>query len=305
MAVLNADGAQVEFGYIVEATYGATPEAPELKQLRFNTDSLDIVKPGLTSGEIRADRRITGLRHGNRQVGGMINAELAFTDFDDMIEAVMMGTWATDQVRMGTTFRSFQIEKGYKDVAEFELFSGMVVNTMSISVRLNQIVTVSFGFIGSDMVPAQLTVDTSGALTAPTSGLAPFDAFTGSVTGDTSAMITGLDFTVSNNGQPAFTLFDPAAIEVDLGRSKITGTITGHFQNDTIKDKYLAETESELVLTLTDPADNDLEFDFPAIKYTGAATPVTGEGPIIMSVPFEAYYKGDGDLSNLIIDSTP
>jgi hypothetical protein len=52
-------------------------------------------------------------------------------------------------------------------------------------------------------------------------------------------------------------------------------------------NKFLNETESALSVTLDGPA-GDLTILLPRIKYSGGEVPVTGEGPVVLDMPFQA-----------------
>ena len=73
-----------------------------------------------------------------------------------------------------------------------------------------------------------------------------------------------------------------------IGRSNCSGTITAYFENSTLLDKFINETESNIVFELPDGAGNKYIFTLPRIKYNGGQPDVEGEGPITLSMPFQA-----------------
>lgn len=77
-----------------EVTFGVTPANPVWKGLRHNGLNFGLTKDLILSKEIRADRQQKCGHHGNQTGGGEVSAELAPLDFDDLMEAVMCGTWA-------------------------------------------------------------------------------------------------------------------------------------------------------------------------------------------------------------------
>jgi hypothetical protein len=68
--------------------------------------------------------------------------------------------------------------------------------------------------------------------------------------------------------------------------------------------KFLDETESSLIVTLTDPDGNSYQIDLPRIKYNGGQPDVSGEGSITINLPIQALYNS-ADLSQLVITRTP
>lgn len=90
-----ANGSRHSMAYIAEATYGVTPASPAFKTLRHTATSLALSKETLESEELRADRQTADMRHGAYQVGGDLSFELSYGAYDDFLQAVMGGTWAT------------------------------------------------------------------------------------------------------------------------------------------------------------------------------------------------------------------
>ena len=86
-------GSQRGIRYIAEATFGVTPTTPIMKAFRTTGDTLGLTKQTYQSSELRSDRQITDLRHGNSQVGGDISFELSYGAQDDFMESAMFGAW--------------------------------------------------------------------------------------------------------------------------------------------------------------------------------------------------------------------
>lgn len=88
-----ANGSRHSMRYVAETVYGQTPATPVFKPIRHTGTTLGLSKESLQSEELRDDRQISDFRHGAYQVGGDINIELSYGSFDDLLEAVMLGTW--------------------------------------------------------------------------------------------------------------------------------------------------------------------------------------------------------------------
>lgn len=87
-----SDSNRVEIGYILETTPGQTPATPELKELRFTSESLNNNIQNVTSSEIRSDRQVTDLVQVAAENAGDINGEMSYETFDDFFIAALMGT---------------------------------------------------------------------------------------------------------------------------------------------------------------------------------------------------------------------
>lgn len=287
--------------YVEESAYGTTPATPTWTPLPITADSINLTKDAIESQKLRADRQVEDLRHGNKQVGGDVPGELEYGSFDDMLEAGMMGSWSTDVLKAGTTRRSFTFEKYYDlDTDEYHRATGCEVNTMAVSIQPNAMPTITLGLIGKDLTTNTAQV-ASSTYSAATDSI-PFDSFTGTITegGTSTGTCTGLDFTLENNIEPAWILMSDTTLQGAEGKSRVTGTASHYFTSKDLYDKFINETESEIVITLQDPDGNTLQFDFPRIKYTGGNPEVSGEGPVTVSLEFTALYNA-ADASQLII----
>jgi len=134
---------------------------------------------------------------------------------------------------------------------------------------------------------------------------APFDSFTGVLKeGDTEiAVITSIDFNLQNGLEPTFVVGANTTPRIVPGRSNLTGSISAYFENKALLDKFIDETESSIELELGS-TNNKYDFLIPRIKYTGGDNPASGEGPIVLNMPFQALYDTTEE-TNLKITRTP
>jgi hypothetical protein len=194
-----------------------------------------------------------------------------------------------DQLLAGTTRRSFSILRDFSELTNgrYQLNTGSEFNTVNYTAGLDAIVTVTYGVIGkgstsSASAPASSTF---GAATT-TEPMVPTD---GCVTenGAESAIITTLDWSLDNGMEAKFNLCSDETAQPGQGMSNATGNITAYFDNDTLLNKFLNETESSLKQVLTDAAGNTFAVFFPKIKYNGGQPDVGGEANSPISLPFE------------------
>jgi len=90
-----ATGAKVSHYYVEETTCGVTPANPAWNQLRYTSGNIQQTKDALQSAELDGSREITDLRLGSNQTAGEISVELSSTNYDDLLEAALGGTWQT------------------------------------------------------------------------------------------------------------------------------------------------------------------------------------------------------------------
>ena len=286
-----AQGSRSSLSFITEATFGTTP-AGNFTNLPFSTHSLNLTKDRVAGTDIQADRMARVDRHGNRQVGGDIVVDLRDGDFDSFLESAMLNTWATNVLKVGTTPKFFSIEDYAADIDQSRVFTGMSVSTMAISLAPNQMVTTTFGMVGKDM-----TISATEKTQDAASGAAPFDAYSGDISignvGGASAVavVTALDFTLNNSYAPTFVIGDDSAPSLEYGRAEVEGTMTAYFEDASLIDRFLNETETEIEASVNDPTGaNAYTFTFPRVKINSADVGVDGPTSRMISMSFVALY---------------
>lgn len=309
----TATGARHSAAFIAEATYGTTPATPAFTNIRHNGASLGLSKSALESVEVREDRQIAHFRHGNKSIAGDIPFELSYGTFDDFLEAALGGAWdigvpsvGIDQLQVGITRRSFTVERKFAnlDTPEWHRFTGCELNSFTLSVAPDAIISGAFSFIGQDQSIGTAII--AGATYGAATTTDPFDSFSGTITegGSAIAIVTALEMTLENGLNPLFVVGSDLTLQPSIGKSRVSGTITAFFQNSDLLNKFINETSSSLVFVLQDPAGNTYDFTFPNIVYTGGQPDVDGDGEVTIALPFTALYDST-EGSNLTIERNP
>jgi hypothetical protein len=201
-------------------------------------------------------------------------------------------TTLTQVLKAGTVRRSFSVLRNFSDMLAatkpYHLFTGVEFNKLSLSVAVNAIDKISFGVVGKDFSTAQTAPAGSAYTAAPTAS--PMDSFTGSLSegGTPIAVITEISMNLENGIEPRFVIGSDSTILPSIGKSNCTGQITAYFEDATLIDKFINETESSLVFNLADKDTNSYRFTLPRIKYTGGQPDTQGAGPITLAMPFQA-----------------
>ena len=285
-----AQGSRSRLAYGVETTFGTA--ASTYTNLPFNTHSLNLTKDRVAGNEIQPDRMPRVDRHGNRQTAGDIVVDLRDGDYDDLIESAMLSTFSTGTIKVGTTPKFLTIEDYAADIDQARLFTGCAVNTMAVSLAPNQMVTTTFGMVGKDM-----TVSATEKTVTAASGAAPFDSYSGDLAignvGASSAVaiVTGMDFTLTNSFAPTFVIGDSSAPSLEYGMAAIEGTLSAYFEDASLINRFLNETETELEVSVNDPTGtNAYTFLFPRVKINSADVGVDGPTSRVISLSFVALY---------------
>ena len=288
-----ATGSRHNLAFILESTFNTTPSNPGFTPIRHTGTTLGLSKDAVESEELREDRQIAHFRHGNKSVTGDINFELSYGGLDALIEATLCGTWsgATPNVLIaGTTRRSFTVERHHQDIGKFLRSTGCQFNYMSLSVAPNSMVTGAFGVIGAGFATAASAL-TNATYSAETT-TAPFDSFTGSITeaGGAIATVTALELAIDNGMEALYVVGSADTLLPSIGKSSITGSVTAYFENTALIDKFINETTSSIIFTLTDAAGNDYIFELPKVKYNSGNPEVSGPGAVTVTLDFIALF---------------
>lgn len=294
-----AQGSRSRLTYILENTFNETPGSPVLTTLPINSHSLSLAKESIESAEIRSDRQVNVFRHGNQSVAGSIEVEFRPTDYDELLEGALFGDFdSANELRLGTTFKSFTFEDSALDIAQYRVFRGCSINSMSMSLQPNQMAIATFGIVGaSAATPSGASIDADPV--AHTSDT-PYDTFSGTITegGSSIAIVTGLEFSVDNSVAPAYVIGSSTAPQMEYGRGRVTGTVTAYFEDAALLNKFINETESSISFTLD--GTTDYTFDFPRVKYNGGDIPLDNEQSRLITLPFVALYEEDNDYGTAL-----
>lgn len=91
----GATAERTTLGRVREAVFNETPTSPTFIQTRYTGESLDDAITTSQSEEITPDAVVSDLTTTDASVGGGIDFEFSALSYDDMLEAVVRGTWAT------------------------------------------------------------------------------------------------------------------------------------------------------------------------------------------------------------------
>jgi hypothetical protein len=253
---------------------------------------LDLTKDRVEGNEIQADRMSRVDRHGNKQAGGSIEVDLRKGDYDELLESAFFNSYATDVLKVGTTPKYFSMEDAANDINQFRMFTGLAVSSVNFSIAPNQMVTSTFEMVGKGMTQAATTGSTGGAPTASSTN-SPFDSYSGTISdgGAGISIVTSIDFSLTNSLAPTFVVGADNAQSLEFGRAVVEGTMTVYYEDQTLINKFLNETESSIEVSIDDPTGaNPYTFLFPRVKYNGASVPLQNPQSRLITLPFVSLY---------------
>lgn len=382
-----ANGSQHSLAYVPEVTFGTTPASPSFLPLRHTGTTLGLSKGAIESAELRNDRQVKDFRHGNKSIAGDVNIEMSYGSHDDLLEAVLEGTWSTaisesvtadaadgsftrasgswivdgfqvgdivtvsgyaatgnngrfvvtavvalvltvspiegqtmsvevgdgetfevaSNLRTGTTRRSFTLERDFDDITQYLRFTGVNFNTFALDITQDatgQIVSAVFGTMGKGQTTA--TTALSGATYAAETTTSPFDSYSGVIRdgGTNIAVVTTLSLNIDNGMAPLYVVGSDETLEPSQQRSRLTGSMTVYFEDTTVLDKFINETETTLQFSLVDVAGNEYMFYLPRVKYNSGQPDVTSEDPVTLSVDFVGLLDSVTG-NNIVLERVP
>lgn len=193
------------------------------------------------------------------------------------------------------TDNSYAIEHWHPDVTLNELYLGCKFAKADLNLPATGLATASFDLMGASVTTAASryattfnTLNTAG-LTAAVNGVLV-------VNGSAIATVTGLQLSIMQNltGDPV--VGSNVVPALYPGRVQVSGQFTAYFDSATLRDLFINETETSLVVSLT--SDNTatskcISICLPRIK-VGGATKSDGESGIVQTLPFTALYNAAG-----------
>lgn len=281
-----ASGSRHGLYYMPEVETGVTPAPATMTALRHTGSTLLLSKESIVSAELRPDRQISDLRLVGNKVGGDINFELSYGEYDSLLEALFMGAWDNDVLKAGVTMRSFTMERAFTDIGQHQVFSGCHISSMKLSIKPNAIVTGSFTVVGKGSALLTTPLD---AAPAASQTHAPLDAVSGALKegGNVVGYVTGIELTLDNGIDPKYIVGSTDAGAFTAKKSNVSGTVSVFFAGQDMIQKFLKEEPSSLEVSLGG-ASKSYKLLLPLIKYSGSDNPVNDDDAILLNMPFQA-----------------
>lgn len=303
-----ADTSDGTLAFIAEVTPGVTPATPAFKYIRMTGETLSQNVDTLVSNEIRPDAMVADVRRSTVQVGGEINFELSKdTNFEDLMSAAMRGTFAANVLKGGVVKNSFTFERKIvgASVTNYLRFLGCRIETFSLNIQPDQIVTGSMGVMGTSH-----ETDTS-IITGATYGAAGTNAVMAGadVTAIALSGVAGVDYlsatiNLTNNLRVQRKLGTTAARGVGYGRRQISGEIKAYFEDTNAYNTFINDSTPALSCTISDGT-NSYAINVPKIRITSGEVPNEGnDNDFIVTLGYTALYDS-GISSDMQITRAP
>lgn len=278
----GANASDTRLALVPEAAWGVTPATPAFTNVRFTSENLQPAKETVRSQEIRPDRNVTDEIMVGRSVSGNMDFELSYGTFDDLLESLFHSQWGgTDDAilindaNIGQAFTAERTLKLNDGSSHYSRFTGLVVNSMNLSVSSGALVTGSFDVMGKF----------GGAGTAPIAGATYADAtqtrvinaathfaglsVTGAGLGGDTPLIQSIDLNITNNMRAQRAVGSIDNVGMGAGQFEVTGSITAYFRPGLLS-AFLAHDDLGLEFTLGTEANSRYKISIPTLVLTGS-----------------------------------
>lgn len=142
-----SSGAKQTLPYGVESIPGEL--AKNWKTLTFTGISLDAAAQTTESQSIKDSRIAAGTLVTGIDVTGDVDTEFAYGIQDDLLEAVAFNTWQNNVLTFGGINRkTLSVVRGFKDIDNYQVFTGCHINQWTLSIPDSGIVTSKFSIVG-------------------------------------------------------------------------------------------------------------------------------------------------------------
>lgn len=290
-----SQGADIRVAFIAETTFGTTPATPTFQVMRVTSSGMRLNKQTVMSEEIRSDRNIVDEMQVGVSITGSLPFEFSHASFDDMIQAALGGTWATNVVQNGTTRRSFTFEETYQFVGSqgFRRFTGCQINTLELNLQARQRITGSIGLVGINETTGTAAI-AGATYTAPnTETPLTASANVGTIAfGAITAQIMSLTLQVNNNLRERPVVGSLVTDSFGAGMCEVTGQVEAYFRSLDLYNAAVAHNNVALTVTFGEAAKR-YTILVPRAVLGSPETPPAGQtSDVRVRVPFRGTLSG-------------
>jgi hypothetical protein len=238
---------------------------------------------------------------------GSFEGELSYNSHEMFWQSLFGGVFSgtgTRTLKVGTTLKSLSLQEQYGDLSSiYHLYTGVIVNSMSLNVQVGQLVSVSYGFVSKKpTVPGSNSLGTI-ASTNTNPVINPLADVRSLQEGASLTTLTGVQsitLNVQNDVTEIMTLGTPDPAALLPARFKVTGTIAVFKQDAALITKLLANTYSKLELKLGGAISLNYDFNLPNMRYTSYDGGASQSNAIVERFSFEGLYDATDSAFKIV-----
>ena len=307
-------GAAAILSIDTETTYKTLPVSADAMVLPFKTESISLDRALSESATIRVSRQPQQPMRGTSAIGGDISFELS-PQYGRLLKHIF-GNYAvtgssapyTHTYKIGDLPVGLVIEKGFKDLAvnKFFQYLGCRINSFKLSSKPSGPVDCSVSILGAKEIEASATMDA----TCTDLGHTPFDGMNASILNGVTTLgtATALDLSLENALDGDTYVIDGTGERYSLcsGTAKVSGKITTLFENTTLYDLAIANTETSLTVNFIKGAgtgasagNEKLSFYIDELIFKPKSPVVSGPKGLVVDLDFIGFYNDGANAAAL------
>jgi hypothetical protein len=309
---------RVQLAYALQTALN-TPAAGAGIAFPINTGHGSMTMDAIPSLQIRQDGQSVRGRHGSQKTKGAYKSEMQAYNFDDIMEAVMRGTWTGGGSLGGSILinpagtaadpiirRYFTIEEYEQDIGVSEVYQDVVWNSFSIAMKPNAMIAFDYDWMGT----GQVTTTTGNApnfssstlkSTAAAVSVVPMSSLNATLTlSDIGVVVDLTDFTLKVDLKTTVPAVAGSRFAPDVfdGVIEVGGSVKMMRQDLIPFIDAIAETPITATLTVQDPAGTQ-KYNFIVPQFTWQSADKSDfkrdGGPLEVTVPFPTALVGVDD----------
>lgn len=298
----------------------APPAGARIKVIGFQGDTGDIESDGTGLISSSLDFTTLGLAVGQWiKIGGSTTAEQFATagvnDFaritsiaaNDLNLDNLPSGWGTDNgsgktitvyvsdyIRVGTTKKHFSYEKVItsQTTPYYQVLAGCQVGTMNLNFRANAVLTGSFDFLGFSASGSTSAQDATPD-EAPQNDVLAASTNVGRIA-EAGSVVTSpnhmqeFNLALNNNLREQNAIGTVGMVGVGVGSCQINGTLRAYFGDETLLDKYLANTATTINVRVAKNSQAQI-YTLPNVKLSSANTNASARNQdVVQEIGFTA-----------------
>jgi|TARA_R100000479_G_C6394018_1_gene206375 hypothetical protein len=320
MAIQSGQSVDLTFNKEGSDTY-ATAATGNFSRIPYNSCSLSLAKSTQESNQLTGDRNVRDVFQGAHSVSGDISFNLSHQPvFIEMFKAILGDFTDTDfgdassngagTLEVGNTRSSYTIHEAFTDLGDGNdnhVYTGCEFNSFSMTIPSDGLVECTVGVVGATMSSNASRQD--GTVTDFTDTNDPYHSSDCAVSIDAGSSqlstITELSLSIDNGISTTNRVGSDIPIQGGIGKCRVTGSMTAHFESTTLYEKFLGADETfdlHIRLGAAGQATSFL-FDMPKVKITAGTVEVGGEGLVSVALEFTAIRNDSNNQTALTIDT--
>lgn len=235
--------------------------------------------------------RVTGVNANYLQV-----ADSLFT-VDATAKSVKI---ATSRAKVGSTRRSFSIERQHPDVGQFFIYKGLVVNKFDLKFSAGAITSGGIDFIGTTSIRNVATALPGTAVASQSytsmngiTGVTQVNLDNAALATYTGAVMKDLSFSVDNKLQGLEGIGVLGNADIMSGTCEIMGSFSVYLSNGALYDDFINSVQHSFSFVTKDPQGNAYAITFPKVELKNIKSNSSAKDqPVMLDAEFQALYDG-------------